>query len=169
MVASPVLEKHVARAGYAAGLLIVIIPLADSLPAAYPLHLGVAQWRFGMVGLLSGAFMTPLLGLFMLLATAALAGHQRRLRALGVTAIVVAAVLAIISLSFLFDYLQVHGTAVNAVRPGVTGASIKVLFKLGVFLIVSVVYALAALGLTRRGHESAAPPPLVGQSGRSAT
>ena len=75
--------RYLALPAYLAAAALILIPFTDAALSLYPWRPGVAQWRFGAVGLMSNAFMIPTAGLLIMLTTALVLGHWRTLRVLG--------------------------------------------------------------------------------------
>jgi len=139
-----------ARALYVMGALLIVIPLSDALPAAWPLRIGAADWRFAVTGLLSGALMTPLLGAFLVLAAAAILG-QRRVMAFGAWSLaVLAVVLLAAAVLFALDFLEVRSRVQEAARPAFLAAALKAIWKIGLGCVTSLVLALSARRMARR-------------------
>jgi hypothetical protein len=87
----------------------VALSLLDLVTNVWPLQAGLLEWRYGAWGLLSGYLLTPLLGMIMLAAAAALMGHARALAALFWVNLLVAAVLLVGSVFFVLDVVQLRG------------------------------------------------------------
>lgn len=158
-------NRHtVARALYVVAIMLIVIPLSDALPALWPLHPGAADWRFAVVGLLSGALMTPLLGSFLVLAAAALLDHRRVLAVGAWLLFALVVVLAGVAVLFALDFLEVRTRILERARPAALGAAAKAVWKLGVGGAVSLVLALSARRMARRlahDHVAAGQTPDV--------
>jgi hypothetical protein len=128
---------------YSVSVVVIVFPLIDSLVGAWPLHLDSVTWRFGTLGLLSRAVMTPMLGILLGLATATLFDHRGVLLGFvglaGLAALVSTGFLGL----FLFDALdarvQVTPDAMTAFYLATAAAATK--FGLGMLL-----FSLLALG-----------------------
>jgi len=134
---------------YGVAFLLIVVPLTDSVLGVLPLRLGQAAWRFGSLGLLSRALMTPLLGLAVAMVMAAYLGQRRTLRSLSVFAFLAAAAALGAVILFALDALQTRAT----VRPDVTHtfdkASVEALLK---YLLDALVAGLLGLGGWRASH-----------------
>ena len=147
----------VARALYVVAIMLIVIPLSDALPMLWPLRLGAAEWRFGAVGLLSGALMSPLLGTFLALAAAAVLDHRRVLTVLSWLLFALVVVLVGVAVLFALDFLEVRTRIQERVRPAALGAATKAMWKLGVAGIVSLVLGISSRRMAKRlGHDRAA-------------
>jgi hypothetical protein len=151
-------RRTIARALYVIGALLIVIPLSDALPALWPPRPAEAEWRFGSVGLLSGALMTPLLGVFLALVAATVLAHRRVLVAAAYALLALAALLVIAAALFLLDFLEVRSRVQAAVRPAFLGAAAKAAWKMALGTAVLVALGLTARRIGRR-LAVAAPPP----------
>jgi Na+/phosphate symporter len=50
-------------AGYLVAALLVVVPIFETVASVFPLQLGDVTWRFGAVGLVTQALLTPVLGM----------------------------------------------------------------------------------------------------------
>lgn len=91
---------------YAIALLMLVIPATDFVSNVWPLNPGDFRWRFGMVGLLSGFLLTPLLGLLLAAVVAAITEDVRMLRAVSAVAGAGALILVLFVGLFTLDVLQ---------------------------------------------------------------
>jgi hypothetical protein len=149
-----------ARVLYVVAIMLAVIPLADALPLLWPLRPGVAEWRFGVVGMLSGALMTPLLGTFLVLAAAALLEHRRVLTVAAWLLFALVLVLVVVAVLFSLDFLEVRTRIQAQARPAALGAAAKAVWKMAVGGLVSLVMALGARRMALRlAPDSAAPEP----------
>ena len=158
------------KALYPVGFLLTVVPLVDLALRVFPPKFGTVQWRFAALGLLAGNLGTVMLGVGLLGLVAALAGHRRVLRALGITAMV-AGVLLVAALGlFTLDALQVRRSANPQFLQALTVSSMGALFTgvLGVVALFSIgVGAWTATRVTRRpvaagrGPSKAPASPLV--------
>ena len=147
----------VARAMYVVAIMLIVATLSDALPALWPFRLGAAEWRFGAVGLMSSALMTPLLGAFLILAAAAALDHRRVLTVSSWLLFALVVVLVAVAVVFALDFLEVRTRIQERVRPAALGAAAKAAWKLGVGGIVSLVMAFSSRRMAKRlGRERAA-------------
>jgi len=91
---------------YAVAAMLVIIPFFDAITSSLPAHFGSEQWRFGVIGLLSNAFMIPAVGLLVAFAIAMVRGHRRVLRVLGWCCGLAAATTTALLFLFALDAIQ---------------------------------------------------------------
>lgn len=163
-------RRTVARALYVVAIMLIVIPLSEALPALWPLRLGAADWRFGVVGLMSGALMTFLLGTFLVLAAAAVLDHRRVLAVGSWLLFALVVVLVGVAVLFVMDFLEVRMRIQVKARLAVLAAAAKAVWKLGVGGAVSLVLAVSSRRMARRlAHDRAvaeqAPSALVRASG----
>jgi hypothetical protein len=156
----------IARALYVIAIMLIVIPLGDALPVLWPPHPGAANWRFGVIGILSGALMTPLLGTFLALAAAALLDHRLVLAVGQWLLFALVVVLVIATGLFALDFLEVRARIQEQARAAALGASAKAVWKLGIGGVVSLVLGVCARRMAKRlAHDRTAadqaPPVLV--------
>lgn len=121
------------KALYPIGALLVVAAVSEPALQIWPFRPGEVRWRFGAVGLMSGAVLGTLFGLAWIMAVAAVLDHRRALRAGAVAALVAAAVLTGVVGLFTLDFLQIR----SSVNPQFRGA-----------LDLTVLRAVAVLGLS---------------------
>ena len=107
----------------------VVLPLVDLVANVWPLQIGQLEWRYGAWGVLSAYLLTPLLGVMMLAAAAALLGHARMLGALFWLYFLAAAVLLIGSVLFVLDVFQLRGAVPQAGQSQYDVGAAKALVK----------------------------------------
>lgn len=91
---------------YAVGILLIIQPLGDLVANVWPPHFTTVEWRYGVMGLLSGFTLTPMLGLVMILAVAAIVHDQAVLKVVGWLGIIAGAFLIIMTVFFALEIIQ---------------------------------------------------------------
>jgi hypothetical protein len=101
---------------YAMAVVLALSTLMDTGIKMWPLQLGSSQWRFGAFGLLLSGPVTPLLALALAMAAGYLAESRRAVRGLSIVALAVAALLTIVLLAFLADYLAMRPTVEAPLR-----------------------------------------------------
>lgn len=121
------------KALYPVGALLIIAAVSEPILQIWPFRLGEVRWRFGAVGLMSGAVLGTIFGLVWIMAVAAILDHRRTLRAGAVVCLLMAVVLAAVAVFFSLDFLQVR----SSVNPNFRGA-----------LDLTVLRAMAVLGLS---------------------
>lgn len=133
---------QLAAPGYAVAVLLIVIPLLDTLLSALPIRAGTLNWRFGALGLFSRALMTPLLGLLVAFAVSLLLDHKSVQRGLLVLAALGVLLLALALPLFVLDAVQLRAS----VRAEVTSPfDLAMILALGKYIA-----ALAALVLLGR-------------------
>lgn len=142
--------RPLATPAYALAVLLIVIPLLDTLFAMLPTRLGDVSWRFGALGLGSQALMTPLLGALVALATAVLLEHRRGVRVLQVLAWVVAAGLVGAIVLFLLDAVQVRASVKAEAKPALDKVSVLALGKYFAGVAVSMMFAVSSHRLAKR-------------------
>ena len=165
--------KNLAWPFYLTGLVIIIFPAVEYVLTIWPLSFGVISWRFGAVGLLTRAIMTPMVGLALVFGTAVLLEHTWVQRGVAVLGIAGTAVLILAVVMFTLDLFQFR----NQVRPEASLAydvsSGMALTKLFAGTIVLLSFGLSALRMVRRagGKKSrrSAPATLVARPSKSET
>lgn len=147
---------------YLVGVVMVVIALGDFLGNVWPFRPTAVDWRYSALGILSGFLVTPLFGLLLLAAGAALGGHGKMLRALGVVGILIAAFLLASIALFALDALQVRQQAapgakwVTAVSSLIAGAK---------YLLGSVVALMIGQGAFQAARAGAPSARSRGQGG----
>lgn len=93
---------------YAVALLLILLPVTDFVSNVWPLQPGDFRWRFGMVGLLSGFLLTPMLGIALAATVAAIAEEMQMLRLVSVVAAAGALMLVVLVALFALDVIQLR-------------------------------------------------------------
>jgi len=156
MTDAPVPARAVARTGYLIGLLLIILPLVDTVPVLFRPHVADVRWRFGVEGIMSGALMTPLFGVFVLMAAAAVLDHRRILRLLAALSGVAALCLVAAAVLFALDMGQVLHAAPPAGRGDISSASLKALTKMVLSAMVAAGYTAVVWRASRAERTPAA-------------
>jgi hypothetical protein len=102
--------------GYGLALLLLVLPLLQSVIALVPLQPRQVSWRLQVFGALSQALLLPVLGHALALGTAVLLGHRWMVALLSITAFLGATVLAVASGLFLLDLVQYRTLVGTALR-----------------------------------------------------
>lgn len=121
------------KALYPVGALLIVAAVSEPALQIWPFRLGEVRWRFGAVGIMSGAVLGSIFGLVWIMSVAAVLDHRKTLRAASVVCMVGAVLLAVVAALFSLDFLQIR----SSVNPGFRGA-----------LDVTVLRAMAVLGLS---------------------
>jgi hypothetical protein len=111
---------------YLVAAMLVLFPLIDLATAALPINIRSVQWRFGIVGLLSGGLVTPILGILLALVIAVLADRKLALRILGILAAFGGAMILLSLPLFILDAIQMRARALQA-QPPAPGAAARIL------------------------------------------
>ena len=121
--------RRLAWPTYFVAFLLIATPALDYLSNVWPLRLGDVQWRYGSVGLLAGFVLTPLLGMMLALAAAAVLEHRGVVRVLSIVNLVLVPLWVIATLGFALDVLQLRATVPEEGRStfdiGATKAAVK--------------------------------------------
>ena len=91
-------------AAYPVALLLFVGTLLDEGPKIWPMHPDDRSWRYGAMGILLSAVVTPLLALGIAFAAAFLARHRVVVRVLSALALALGVALLVAVVVFLFDY-----------------------------------------------------------------
>lgn len=153
--------RALAPAAYVVALLLVTIPFSEVVVSALPARPGDASWRFGAVGMLSRALMTPLLGMLLAAALAVVLGHLRTLRTLTLLAVIGAAALLLLLPLFGLDALEVRARVQPAARLAFGLAAAQAVGKI-------VLAAVGLLLLARGGRRASRAAAEAGASRRDA-
>jgi hypothetical protein len=150
---------------YCVAGLMIIVPTVEVVLSVWPLRMGVTSWRFGTLGLLSQAIMTPLLGFVVLIATAFALGHRRALTATAVLTGLLALLLLVALPFFALDAIQmrvqVRREALRAFDLSAVLASIKLFASFIVMVLAAVGTVKALKRSTARRSTAAAEGPLI--------
>jgi hypothetical protein len=152
------------RPGYAIALLLIAFPLGDLAVNVWPFRLGLVEWRFGTVGLLSGFVLTPLLGIVGLVVVATALEQQRVLRVVAIVNLVAAVATLVILVVFGLDWIQMRSGTAPEARHSMDVGAVKALLK---HLLTAA--TLGWLGLVgwrgtrpRRSGRTRSQSPLIG-------
>ena len=148
--------RFLALPGYCIGIFLIVVPVMDTLLSTMPLSPSIVGWRFGALGLLANAFMTPLVGLFMLLALAAALDHRGAIRTLALLS-AVAAVCILLGLGlFVLDTVQMRSQVRAQAKTTFDKATLVAIAK---YLFTAVVLAIVGIkgwkASRRSGREAA--------------
>lgn len=98
---------------YAVGVLFVVLPIVDFVLNVWPPALGMSEWRYGAIGLLSGFLLSPLLGSALIAGVALVRGDGRTQRVLAILNLATAALFVPICIDFVLDVIQLRGHIAN--------------------------------------------------------
>lgn len=154
-------------ATYMVAALLVVIPLSDTATRVLPARFGDTAWRFGALGLTSRAVMTPLLGLLLAVAVAAVARHRWVLRTLAVLSGLGAILVAVSAAIFALDSLQMRGQVQAEALQNFDFSTVPALGKLLAAPVVLVPLGIGAWrsaraeGAKRRTTDRSEPRPPI--------
>lgn len=144
---------------YCVAALLVITPLGDFVSGVWPWRLAALDWRFASSGLLSGFLLTPLLGALIAIGVAAVVGHDRILRVVGLIVLIAGGICVVILGAFLLDVVQLKGSIPEQQRRPFLDASIKAFVKYVLAAASSIWLGLRAyrLGGWKQSQRASAP------------
>lgn len=134
---------------YFTAFLLVATPLLDFGSGILPLNFANVQWRFGVVGLLSGFLMTPVLGVLLAMGVAHYAEHYAVQRVVAVLNLIVAGLFLALLVLFALDIVQLN----SVVQPEAAGqfhtAATKAAAKHIAFVALEVWLGVAGWKMSR--------------------
>jgi hypothetical protein len=142
-------NRYLRASVFAIALLLIIIPFGETLVSVWPWRLSEANWRFGAMGFFSKAFMTPMVGLVLLLAVAVAAESGVVLRVISVATALYALVGVAFAGIFVLDILQLRAGVRPDLRTAFDQASILAFLRT---LASTAIAVLVALGAWRSGR-----------------
>jgi hypothetical protein len=134
--------RRIAPAAYCIAALLLLLPSMDYIGNVWPFRPGAVDWRYGAVGMISTYLLSPLIGLLLASATAALLPQPKVSKLLGVLGWVAALGLLLAVAGFVLDSLQVRSAAPADAR-WVTTTS----FLLASAKMVGAAFTLMILGV----------------------
>lgn len=120
MFHDPRRARQLFAALYLAAGLILIDQTAETVAAILPFRAGDPQWRFGAFGLAIGHATAFLVADVLVLTAAVSLGHRRILRGWGILHLPLAVLLAVTTVIFLLDAVELRAAIQPASRPAVT-------------------------------------------------
>lgn len=138
--------------------MLVALPVIDVLSTTWPPQPGLAEWRYGTIGISSNYLLTPLMGVLFAAVASHLLADTRLQRVIAGLSGAAALAVALMLLAFLLDAAQVRQAvapeAVTTFKLGVAKAAIK----LAVFAaFLGFVGVVAWRAVPRRSAESRTP------------
>lgn len=128
---------------YGVAVILVVLPITDTVLSLWPLHTGDLIWRFGAAGIIaSHALLMPLIGLLLASVTAVLLEHPQTLRGLSIVAALVGLAVAVGIGLFALDVVQTRARVEPSAQAGFDSASLRVFIRMG--LVVPAAIAIAA-------------------------
>jgi hypothetical protein len=134
---------------YAVGGMLCVAPLMELAAGLGSLNPGAVPWRFGALGLLSGALILPLTGMALGFVAATILGHRAVVRSVQFLALLLMAAVTGAMLVFALDALQVRSQIPQAAKRAFDLATIKAVLTYAIELVVLAVAAVTALRVVR--------------------
>jgi hypothetical protein len=153
--------RPVVKALYLVGALALYGAISEPVLQVWPLRPGDVGWRFGAVGLFSGAMTGVVFALAWLMGVALVLSHRRTARSFAAVNLVLCGLLLLLAASFMLDFLQVRGSVEEAARGGFDATVARALSFLGISV-------LATLALGSAGWRAARALPRRAESGDEA-
>lgn len=153
--------KALAAAAYAIAAMFVFVPVLElGTQLGWQMHVSALNWRTGAVGLLSGAILTPIFGLFLAVLTASLLDHRWVQRTLGVLAILGGVALLVMVLIFTLDALQLRPAVAANMKRSFDVAAVKAVlsFTVGGGTLLATAYSVFWAGRKKEEQKPAARP-----------
>ncbi len=137
---------------YAVAILFVLLPVVDTVTQTWPVTVSSPGWRYGTIGIGANYLISILLGLLGLVTLAAVGGHRRTLKLLGVLCGVATVLSLVAVIGFMLDALQVRagipqGDARTRTMFDIGGA--KAALK---YVLSALVFGWLAVAAWRRGN-----------------
>lgn len=133
-------------AAFLLALMLIVFPISEVVVSAWPARPAELAWRFGAMGYLSRALMTPMLGLGIAVFWASFSRNRTLLLSLTVLALLSALFLMVIAVLFILDSVQLRGQLEAELQAPYAVTTIQALVKFG---FASVTMLLLAFGLHR--------------------
>lgn len=146
------------------GTLLIVMPMIDLGTTLMPFQARAIRWRFGAAGLISGALVSPLLGLTAIFGAGLIRESRGIERTVGVIASLAALCIGGLLLMFALDAVQLRGLVRPEAQTAFDGATIKAFLQQIAALGASITIAVAALRAARA--ESAAQERPVARRSR---
>jgi hypothetical protein len=137
--------ERVAGAAYFVAFLLVVTPALDYLTNITPMLFGSVDWRYGVVGLLSGFLLTPLLGMALAALVAGYTASRRARVTVGTINLIFGLGLIMLTPLFALDFLQLRASIPAADLRMYEVGGIKALIKNASGAVAFVWLAVAGL------------------------
>jgi chromate transport protein ChrA len=135
---------------YLLALVLLAQPLIETAAATWPLRPGLVGWRFAFTGIFYTMLPTTMVALFIAAGTSWLLGHRAVLRTVAVLTVVLGGVIALLTVSFGLDALQMRKLVRPEANAGFDAASLKALLTAGLAIIACVSISIGVFRATRR-------------------
>lgn len=149
--------RPVLKALYLVGALALFGAVSEPILQVMPFRLGDVRWRFGAVGLFSGATTGVVFALAWLMGVALLLSHRRTARSFAVVNLALSLVLVLVAGSFVLDFLQVRGSVEEAARSAFDATVLRALSFLAISVPTTLALGLAGWRVTRGSGRTSAP------------
>ena len=136
-------------AGYGIGLVLILLPVLETFAALWPPNPSNAGWRYAAIGIFFTFLSMAPLGLLVALSCATLLRHGLAVRALAVTSLLLAIVIAVLFGSFSLDFVQVRTLIQPRVKGGFDVAGVKATVTAILSLVSCMILALAGFRVSR--------------------
>jgi hypothetical protein len=156
--------QHLAWPNYFVALILIVLPFVDLLTNVWPVRVSALEWRYGTLGLLSAFTLTPLLGIVLAVASAAVLDHRVVQRILGIMNLLGAVALVVVVVLFALDWLQMRPSIEPDPRRSMDVGAVKALAKHALVAVALGWLGIAGLRATRRergDRGGRAPAPLI--------
>ena len=157
-------SRPLVLAAYPVAMLLAAGTLLDELPKIWPMHPDDRSWRYGAMGIVLSAVVTPLLALGIAFAAAFLARHRVVVRVLAALALAAGIGLVIAVVVFVLDYSVLARDIDPRVAPGFRVATWK---TVGTMLIAIPAVFWFGIGGWRAAKDGGATAGQGGSSRRS--
>jgi len=137
--------RHVAWCLYAIGFMLCLAPLMELAAGLGSVNPGAVPWRFGALGLMSGALVLPLVGIGTTFAAAVALEHRGMVRFLTAVAILLLVTVVGAIVIFGLDALQVRSQITQSAKRAFDLATIKAALTYATEILVLLVLSLNTL------------------------
>jgi len=153
-------------AAYIIAVLLIMVPLVETVFAALPMHLHEPPWRLGAINALAGAVGLPLVGLFLCFAVALITSDRLVLWLVSGFCAVAGALCLLGTGAFALDAVQMHGQVRAGLGSKYWIASGWAVFKISFCALAFLTLSVRSAGGARIGRRSTQrtsrePRPLV--------
>ena len=151
-----------------------VFPILDLSGAVFPVHPGVMQWRFGMIGLSAGVLLAPMMMMLLIFGVSIFFGDRAVSMSIGVIAAILAIACVVAMGMFALDSLQMKRTINPQSATKFLFAMGDALLKLGMVTIAMTLLAVNALrqaGAAKKAVSTKTRPtssPLLARASMSA-
>jgi hypothetical protein len=148
---------------YLLALLLVVGPISEWLVIVWPIHVDIAQARFGAIGLLGERLAVPVVGLFTAMLAATLFGQRLVQGILATLSFIASPALAVLAIEMALDGIQLRNTVRSDVLRGFDRSLARTVLLLLYAAVVAAVLGWAVWKARgQKPHVRNEPAPLVG-------